>query len=58
MNALVSVIVPVYNNEKFLKKCISSLLTQKYTNIEVILINDGSTDKSGEIIEGYLKKNE
>ena len=55
---LVSVIVPVYNVEKYLKKCVDSILSQSYQNIEVILINDGSLDGSGEICEAYVKKDE
>ena len=43
---LVSIIVPVYNAEKFLDRCITSLNNQTYKNIEIILINDGSTDHS------------
>jgi len=46
---LVSVIVPVYNSEKYLRRCIESIINQSYKNIEIILINDGSTDNSGEI---------
>ena len=43
---LVSVIVPVYNNEKLLEKCVRSILDQTYNNLEILLVNDGSTDKS------------
>lgn len=53
---LVSIIVPVYNSEKFLKRCVESILDQSYKNIEVILINDGSTDSSGEICDFFSKK--
>ena len=53
MNELVSVIVPIYNSEKFLKKCIESILSQTYENLEIILINDGSTDRSADISEYY-----
>ena len=49
MNSLISVIVPVYNTEKYLRKCIESILSQSYKNIELLLINDGSTDSSAEI---------
>lgn len=55
---LISVIVPVYNVEKYLKKCISSIISQTYKNIEIILINDGSTDKSGIICDYFTKKDE
>lgn len=48
-NELLSVIIPVYNTEKYLDRCISSVLSQTYTNLEVIVINDGSTDNSLEI---------
>ena len=47
----VSVIVPVYNVEKYIKKCVESLINQEYRNFEIILINDGSVDNSGMIID-------
>ena len=50
-NKLVSIIVPIYNVEKYLEKCVCSILNQDYNNLEVILVNDGSTDKSLEICE-------
>lgn len=49
----VSVIVPIYNAEKHLKKCIDSLVFQTYKNLEIVLINDGSSDKSGQICDEY-----
>jgi glycosyltransferase involved in cell wall biosynthesis len=53
MSHLISVIVPVYNVELYLDKCITSLLRQTYNNLEIILVNDGSTDNSLEICEKY-----
>ena len=53
---LFSILVPVYNVEKYLKECIESVLKQTYTNYEVILINDGSTDNSGKICNDYAEK--
>lgn len=53
---LISVIIPVYNVEKYLVKCLNSVLNQSYNLIEVILINDGSTDKSLSICEEYRQK--
>lgn len=49
----ISVIVPIHNSEKYLERCIQSILNQDYQNIEVILINDGSTDSSLEIMKNY-----
>lgn len=51
-----SVIVPVYNTENYLDKCLKSILNQSYQNIEVIIINDGSTDNSEEIINNYKEQ--
>lgn len=51
-----SFIVPVYNTEKYLKKCLDSLVNQTYKNFEIIVVNDGSTDKSSNIISKYQKK--
>ena len=47
------IIVPVYNAEKTLRRCIDSILAQTYTNFELILVNDGSKDSSAEIIDEY-----
>ena len=52
----VSVIVAVYNAEKYLNKCIQSILDQTFTNFEVLLINDGSTDSSGTMCDNYAKQ--
>ncbi|MED2836103.1 teichoic acid biosynthesis protein F [Bacillus wiedmannii] len=51
----VSVIVPVYNKEDYLKRCINSILNQTYTNLEIILINDGSTDNSKGILKEFAR---
>ena len=52
-NSKISIILPVYNVEPYLRKCINSILDQTYTNYELIIINDGSTDNSGNIIKEY-----
>ena len=56
-NILVSIIVPVYNGEKYIEKCIDELLLQTYNNFEILLINDGSTDNTKKIISKYTNDN-
>lgn len=54
----ISVIIPVFNTEKYLKRCVDSILAQTYRNLEIILVNDGSTDGSGSICEYYKTTDE
>ena len=56
MNPKISVIVPIYNVEKYLEKCISSLLNQSFTDFELILVNDGSPDNCGKICDEFKEK--
>ena len=56
MEELISIIVPVYNTEPYLQKCLESILSQDYRSLEIILIDDGSSDRSAEICEEYIKK--
>lgn len=56
MDQLISVIVPVYKTEKYLRKCVDSILNQTYKKLEIILVNDGSPDNSGKICDEYAKK--
>lgn len=52
---LISVIVPVYKVEQYLVKCVNSIIAQTYSNIEIILVDDGSPDKSGELCDSLAK---
>lgn len=56
MKNLISIIINIYNGESFIDRCIDSLLHQTYSNIEIIIIDDGSTDKTGQIIDLYTDK--
>lgn len=58
MDEKISVIIPVYNVEKYLRNCVDSIINQTYINLEIILVNDGSTDGSLSIIEEYKDKDE
>lgn len=55
MEDLVSVVIPVYNSEKYLEACLDSIVNQTYRNLEIILVDDGSTDSSGSICEKYAQ---
>ena len=55
MESVVSVIIPVYNMESYLEQCLDSVCNQTLRNIEILCINDGSTDSSGQILEKYAK---
>lgn len=56
MNPQISIIIPVYNSKKYLKQCLDSIISQDFEAYEILLINDGSTDGSGEICEAYAGK--
>ena len=56
MKILLSIIIPMYNMEKFISKCLDSVISQSYSNIEILCVNDGSPDRSAEIALEYAKK--
>ena len=55
---VVSVIVPVYNSEEYIRACVDSIVNQTYKNLNIILVDDGSTDSSGKICDEYAKKDD
>ena len=55
---MISIVVPVYNAERYLHRCIDSILTQTFSDFELLLINDGSKDSSGAICDEYAKEDE
>lgn len=56
MEELISVVVPIYNVEKYLQKCIDSILAQTYRHLEIILVDDGSPDNCGAICDNYAQE--
>ena len=56
MEPLLSIIVPAFNIENYISRCLENLINQNYKNIEIIVVNDGSKDKTGEIIDSYAQK--
>lgn len=56
MDKTISIIIPVYNVEDYLPKCLNSLIHQTYQNLEIILVDDGSPDKCGQICDWYARK--
>lgn len=55
MKCLISVVVPVYNVEKYIDRCLNSIINQTYRKLEIIIVNDGSTDNSRKIIDKFSK---
>ena len=55
-NELISIIVPIYNVENYLRQCLDSILNQTYQNFECLLVNDGSPDNSADICREYVEK--
>ena len=57
-NELISIIVPVYKVEKYLERCVKSIQEQTYTNLEIILVDDGSPDRCGQLCDEFAKLDE
>ena len=55
---LISIVIPVYNVKKYLRQCVDSVLNQTYNNLQVILVDDGSTDGSSDICDEYKQKDD
>ena len=55
-NPLVSIIIPIYNTEAYLNACLESVTNQTYTNLEIICVDDGSTDHSVEIVKEWIRR--
>lgn len=58
LNSIISIVIPVYNVEKYLRECLDSVVGQTYKNLQIILVDDGSTDASGAICDEYAKRDE
>ena len=54
----ISIVIPIYNVERYLRKCLDSILNQTFQDIEIICVDDGSTDKSLEILQEYKRKDD
>ena len=57
INETIDVLIPVYNGEKYISKCINSLLAQTYKNLRIVIADDGSTDSTANIINEFAKSN-
>ncbi len=57
MDELVSVLIPLYNHEQYINECLDSIKNQTYSNIEVIIVNDGSSDNSEKIVKQWIENN-
>ena len=56
MNKSVTILIPCYNEQNYLKRCLDSCVNQTYQNLKILIVNDGSTDDSQKIIEEYMSK--